>query len=226
MVAPESLRRFPERRAGRKPQDETENKSASGRLGSGHRAGRAGWCGSAGLGLWSISPRAAPAAAAAPGAVPQRGSPRTENLPNGASPILLPPRSASWTLLKRAPGVSHLPAHLSPALEPACHAPCQASGVLPAPGVVLLWQSAALIINLCRKQIQKPLLSFTAWNSALPTVPSCTTAWEAQPGLVALQCSPRSGFIYSRVKWGKVNAPVVISYLKWHPNLLPNARKQ
>lgn len=33
-------------------------------------------------------------------------------------------------------------------------------------------QNAALIINLCRKPIQKPLYSFTACNSALPTVPS------------------------------------------------------
>lgn len=41
----------------------------------------------------------------------------------------------------------------------------------------MLWQSAALIINLCRKQIQKALLSFAACNSALPTVPSGATAW-------------------------------------------------
>lgn len=74
------------------------------------------------------------------------------------------------------PGVSHLPAQLSPALEAACHAPCPASGILPAPGLVLLWQSAALIIHLCRKQIQKLLLSFAACNSALPTVPSRAAA--------------------------------------------------
>lgn len=42
VVASESLRRFPERRLGGNRRDETENKPAPRRLGSGHRAGRAG----------------------------------------------------------------------------------------------------------------------------------------------------------------------------------------
>lgn len=168
VVAPESLRRFPERRLGgnRRMRPKT-NRPRDGWVLATEPAGQAG-AAPRGSGC-GASPRAAPAAAAAPGhAVPERGSPRTEHPPKRS----IPRNGAPSLSQSEPPGVSHLPAHLSPALEAACHAPCQASGILPAPGVVLLWQSAALIINLCRKQIQKPLLSFTAWNSALPTVPS------------------------------------------------------
>lgn len=128
------------------------------------------------------SPRAAPAAAAAPGcAEPERGSPRTEHPPS-CCPLAQPAGLSQ----SEPPGVSHLPAHLSPALEAECHAPFPASGILPAPGVVLLWQSAALIINLRRKQIQKPLLSLLRVTRLCQLYLPEPQLEEAQPGLVAL----------------------------------------
>lgn len=118
-------------------------------------------------------------------AEPRRGS------LHGASPILLPPRSAGWAphetpcpARPRAPGSFHLPAHLNPALKAALLAQgfadmprSRPSASLVLRGFVLLWQGAALIINSCCKQIQ------SLFSPSLPVTLYCQLSLpEIQPG--------------------------------------------
>lgn len=146
VVAPESLRRFPERRLGGNRRDETENKPAPRRLGSGRRAGQAGSRGCSGLGRprrarrWhGALPRAALAAATGSGtccasaAEPKCGSLRlpARSLPHPAAPSLGRVGSPKTLCPARCepPDVCCLPAHLNPALKAAL--PAQGVADLP-----------------------------------------------------------------------------------------------
>lgn len=183
VVAPESLRRFPEHRLGGNRRDETENKPAPRRLGSGRWAGRAGSHGCSGLGRLrrarrrrGASPRAARAAVTGTGwgtCCASAAEPKCRSLrhPVGSIPHPgLPPKRCAqpdassrtfaacwhtWTLRWKQPWP--LRASLT----------CPISASLLLRGFGLLWQSAVLIINSCCKQIQ------SLFSPSLPVTRLC-----------------------------------------------------